>query len=816
MSCRTYFQRNLLKSSATTLGVLCWMWCIPAAHGQSAAPQALAEVTNVSTGFGVPINQFAAVAGSHTLAASQSLTAAVLAGATIQTNPPQLGIVPTYPADQQDGVSNPPYMSNNLHNFQLSYFNNLFNFRGYHTWSSGDYATVHGFGSLVEYYRNAGTVTWEPAGTRWMTAIEPEWDTLMTALGLPAGRWDQVVDTGETKVIQAVINAGYFNGLDPAIRDQLMIDMEHWALDPTTLRQQSWYPSTASPADKAAFEKKYYDGYALTQYGPLDAARQLGFKNISLYGWRPAARNNDLAASPKDPAADWYWQNVGIQVMSHVDSINSSVYVGDWSARNVAYTLALNDLNLTYVKSLPTAQRKPLRPYFSNQIFSGTSAWRWFAGQGVPTEEMRAESLLNAFTQYDGMVLWNWSGTANDNLPPILATGIDVMVKDGSFVAAREGGGTQGFARYDALHVTNVDSSGNVQFQLIDKSSFPNYGTGAAFPFYDSTVTAMTPHLRAQSEPLAGLFEGLAMAKLIEWNLRNDIPLVDFASQQTFDQQLPILRHLTNGDLHIVATYDPQVVYGQPARNVTVNNFNAVAGLSLTFAADSQVRLYFVKVPAATVGYWKLDEGSGTTTADASGNGNRGTLLNAPAWTAGQTGNALNFSASSSVAINGAGNLANLYKTGMTVAAWIKPGALSAGGRIADKDNNNGGWFFGMSNAKVQFVADQFIPDGSVAAAAASRVSAGSTTLNTWQHVVATWDGTTNASNIHIYINGVLSDGAAVNGSGIADLDSSTPFTIGNRPVDLKRNFPGSIDEVRVYNRVLTQAQIQTLAQGGS
>ena len=43
------------------------------------------------------------------------------------------------------------------------------------------------------------------------------------------------------------------------------------------------------------------------------------------------------------------------------------------------------------------------------------------------------------------------------------------------------------------------------------------------------------------------------------------------------------------------------------------------------------------------VAYWKFDEGSGTTVADSSGNGNTGTLVNGPVWTAGIAGNALYF-----------------------------------------------------------------------------------------------------------------------------------------------------------------------------
>jgi hypothetical protein len=220
----------------------------------------------------------------------------------------------------------------------------------------------------------------------------------------------------------------------------------------------------------------------------------------------------------------------------------------------------------------------------------------------------------------------------------------------------------------------------------------------------------------------------------------------------------------------------------------------------------------------------KFVEGSGTTVADASGSGNTGTLVNGPVWTTGKSGGALNFAAAtSSVTINGAGSLANLYNSGsgMTVMAWIKPASAGGGGggRIVDKDNNNGGWFLKMNNAtSVQFAADQFGATGTVQGKAATLNSTNSIVLNQWQHVAAAWDGTTNAQGIHIYVNGVQSDDrtSAVNGAGTPQTDAGTPFTIGNRPVDNARNFNGSIDEVRVYNRVLTQAEIQALVAGGS
>jgi len=137
------------------------------------------------------------------------------------------------------------------------------------------------------------------------------------------------------------------------------------------------------------------------------------------------------------------------------------------------------------------------------------------------------------------------------------------------------------------------------------------------------------------------------------------------------------------------------------------------------------------------VGYWNLNEGTGTTAADSSGSGNTGTLVNSPAWTTGELGNALNFVSGGKgyVSASGAGSLANSYTHGMTVAAWIKPRSAGggSGGRIVDKDNNNGGWFFAMNASNtVHFVVDVF-PQVSPA-----RVSAAAAALNSWQHVAAT------------------------------------------------------------------------------
>ncbi len=85
----------------------------------------------------------------------------------------------------------------------------------------------------------------------------------------------------------------------------------------------------------------------------------------------------------------------------------------------------------------------------------------------------------------------------------------------------------------------------------------------------------------------------------------------------------------------------------------------------------------------------------------------------------------------------------------------------------------------------------------------------GATTLqaNTWYFVTGVYDAATSA--LHVYLNGQLDDGTLLGTVTSTQQNSSANVNIGRRPTGNSFNFNGRIDDVRIYNRALTQTEIQ-------
>jgi len=76
-----------------------------------------------------------------------------------------------------------------------------------------------------------------------------------------------------------------------------------------------------------------------------------------------------------------------------------------------------------------------------------------------------------------------------------------------------------------------------------------------------------------------------------------------------------------------------------------------------------------------------------------------------------------------------------------------------------------------------------------------------------WHHIAGTWDGNT----MTVYYNGVAENTLGESGT---ISNTGNPLSIGNNPNGANRLFPGNVDELRIYNRALSTAEIKRLAQG--
>ncbi len=208
------------------------------------------------------------------------------------------------------------------------------------------------------------------------------------------------------------------------------------------------------------------------------------------------------------------------------------------------------------------------------------------------------------------------------------------------------------------------------------------------------------------------------------------------------------------------------------------------------------------------VGYWAFDEATSSTATDYSGRGNTGSITGTPNWVPGKHGSALDLVTANSNGVN-LGTPASLNITSsFTVLAWIKPrsGGGSNFGRIFDKtDAGSSGFRFLVDNSTVTNGLN-LTTNGSGGVVS----SANALKLNQWQLVAVTYTTGTNA--VVLYVNGV-----SVGSGSVTAPASSAAVTayIGRRASDTTRNYDGAIDDVRVYTRALSVAEIGALYKSG-
>ena len=206
-------------------------------------------------------------------------------------------------------------------------------------------------------------------------------------------------------------------------------------------------------------------------------------------------------------------------------------------------------------------------------------------------------------------------------------------------------------------------------------------------------------------------------------------------------------------------------------------------------------------VPAATsaggglVAAYGFEEGSGSSVADASGNGHTGSISGATWASAGKFGKALSFNGSNAMVT--VPDAADLHlSTAMTLEAWVNPASVTSDWRdVIYKGNDN--YYLGATTSSSGKPAAGSIIGGSYAEAYGTSALA----TGAWTHLAMTYDGTA----VRLFVNGTQVASTAKTGT-IAS--STNPLQIGGDSI-YGQFFSGLIDEVRIYNVALTATQIQ-------
>ena len=216
------------------------------------------------------------------------------------------------------------------------------------------------------------------------------------------------------------------------------------------------------------------------------------------------------------------------------------------------------------------------------------------------------------------------------------------------------------------------------------------------------------------------------------------------------------------------------------------------------------------------VACWKLDESSGTVASDSSGNNHTGTLQNGATFTSGLINNAVRFYGNDYGSDDriSCGTF-NVTGDAITIAAWFKA------------DTFTGDWYDGRIVAKTTGTADadhtwmlSTIRESSASHKKLLRfrlktnnstitliASSGYLSTDTWYHAAAVYDGST----MKLYLD--ANEVGSVEKSGPIT-STTTSVAIGHNPPDAGNTpWDGLIDDVRIYQRALSQADLQNLAR---
>ena len=208
--------------------------------------------------------------------------------------------------------------------------------------------------------------------------------------------------------------------------------------------------------------------------------------------------------------------------------------------------------------------------------------------------------------------------------------------------------------------------------------------------------------------------------------------------------------------------------------------------------------------------YYRFERTSGNVIDEIQNND--GTNNGAARGVTGIKGNAFDFEASDPDIVYAA--LTSSYAN-FTFSCWInlEGWGVTAGGLGRILSKNNGAF------EKFLYVNDNgylAFGQGFTTQFGQWRTPPSAISLTGWFHVVVTYDNTSTTNDPVIYINNTSQTITELDTPSGTASTNTNQYTIGNREVDEARGFDGEIDEVLIYNRILTQLEVNQHCNSGN
>jgi rhamnogalacturonan endolyase len=251
----------------------------------------------------------------------------------------------------------------------------------------------------------------------------------------------------------------------------------------------------------------------------------------------------------------------------------------------------------------------------------------------------------------------------------------------------------------------------------------------------------------------------------------------------------------------------PPATWSASAGSITSNGVYTapavpVSSVSISAQTASGTFNYYLAV-SDPLAWYKLNESSGVTLADATSGGHTATLTTTYSFVSGVSGNAVQLT-------GGYASLPTGIVSGVsnfTIAAWVKADSLSNWMRIFD---------FGTGTTDYMFLTADAGTTNALRFAITASGGGGEQQLNgpalsagTWYYLAVVLSGNTGT----LYVNGAA---VATNSSMTlhpSSLGSTTLNYLGKSQFSGDPTFKGTIDDFRIYSRALSAAEILALAK---